>query len=374
MSRKMLLLLTLSAIFVLVLAACAAPPTPTPAPKPTDAPKPTAVPATVAPKPTDAPKPTETKPAPTATTAPTVKPTETKSAASGATLTAAKASAAPKSAADAAWNSATAFKTTLGKSDVTLKALYTSDEVYFLATWTDDAVSMVKTAWKYDGTKWEKQKGDEDRITFVWEMTPIKDFATKGCTVLCHTGGSDPTKWYMAVDSADQKADLWHWKSYRTNPLNFADDGSISVSDTKAAPPTGRLNDAGGGGDSRNETADKTNPALMQDPAKTPSAKGFLVKGETVEIKDFSSFKAGDVLPYRILSKPDGSRGDIKANGAWASGAWTLMLNRKLNTGNADDVQFDPGKTYLFSVAVYNDAGDMNKSSYAGTITLTFAK
>ncbi len=367
MSRQLVLLVTLAVIGVLVVTACATP-TPAPTPKPTEAPKPTAVPPTAVPKPTD------TKPAPTATTAPTAKPTEAQPAASGATLTAAKVSAAPKNADDAAWNSATAFKTKLGKSDLTLKAVYTSDEIYFLATWTDDTESMVKGAWKYDGTKWGKQSGDEDRITFAWEMTPIKDFATKGCAVLCHVAGSDQTKWYMAVNSATEKADLWHWKSYRSNPLNFADDGSISVSDTKAAPPTGRLSDPGGGGDSRNETADKTKPALMQDPAKTPSAKGFLVKGETVEIKDYASFKAGDVLPYRILSKPDGSRGDIKANGVWAKGMWTLMLNRKLNTGNADDVQFDPSKTYLFSVAIYDNAGDYNKSSYPGTITLTFAK
>lgn len=233
---------------------------------------------------------------------------------------------------------------------------------------------MVKGTWKFDGTKWAQQAGDEDRLSLLWEITPIKDFGDKGCAAVCHSKGNDPKKWYMATDTADEKADLWHWKSYRSNPLGFADDGWVTVSDEKAAPPTGRKSDPGGGGDSKNETADKTKPALMQDPAKTPSVKGFLVKGETVEIKDYSIFKAGDTIPYRILSKPDGSRGDILAKGVWANGMWTLMLSRKLNTGNADDVQFDPAKTYRFGVSMYNDSGDYNKYNYEGSITLTFAK
>jgi hypothetical protein len=356
MSRKLIVLATLGVILVLalILAACGEAPTPTPVPKP--------------------------KPAATATTAP--KPTEAKPAAAGATLTAAKASAAPKDGADAAWNSATALKVTLkgqekfsGKTlDLTLKSLYTSDEIFILATWADEAASMVKGTWQFDGTKWTHQEGDEDRLAFLWEITPIKDFASKGCAAVCHSEGNDAEKWYMAVDSADQKGDLWHWKSYRSDPLKFADDGFITVSDTKASPPTGRASDPGSGGDSRNETADKSKPALMQDPAKTPSAKGFLVKGETVEIKDYSIFKAGDTVPYRILSKPDGSCGDIKANAVWANGTWTVMLSRKLSTGNADDVAFDPTKAYNFGVGVFNNSADYDKYVYEGAITLTFAK
>lgn len=360
MSRnKFVFILGLAVVFALGVTACSAP-----------TPEPTKKPAATA--------------APVATTAPAPSPTTaaSKPAATGLTLTAAKVSAAPKDASDAAWNSATALKVPLkgqekfeGKTaEVTLKALYTADEIFFLATWADAEESIVKGTWKFDGTKWAKQAGDEDRLSIIWEITPIKDFAEKGCAALCHSKGNDASKWYMASDTADQKADLWHWKSYRSNPLGFADEGYVTVSNEKAAPPTGRKSDPGGGGDSRNETADKTKPALMQDPAKTPSAKGFLVKGETIEIKDYSTFKAGDTLPYRILSKPDGSRGDIKAKGVWANGTWTLMLSRKLNTGNADDVQFDVAKSYRFGVGMYNNSGDYNKYSQEGSATLVFGK
>jgi hypothetical protein len=120
-------------------------------------------------------------------------------------------------------------------------------------------------------------------------------------------------------------------------------------------------------------TAEKDKPALMQDPAKSPTVKGLLVKGETVEIKDYATFKAGDTVPYRILSKPDGSRGDIKAVGIWKGGTWTLFLSRKLKTGNDDDVVFDPSKTYPFSMSVYDDAGDMDKYN-SSVLNLVFGQ
>ncbi len=88
---------------------------------------------------------------------------------------------------------------------------------------------------------------------------------------------------------------------------------------------------------------------------------------------DVAVFKTGDTIPLRILSKPDGSRGDIKAVGAWKTGTWTLFLARKLKTGNDDDVAFDPSKTYPFSMAVYDDAGDMDKYN-SSVLNLVFGQ
>jgi len=359
-SMKSIVFVTLLVVSVFVLAGCGATPTPVP---------PTATPV----PPTRPPAPTATPVPPTKPPAPTVAPTATTKPLPPNALVALKVAAAPKDAADAAWAKATALTvktnglgTVAGKTmDVTAKALWTDTDIYFLFTWADPTESMVKGTWKFDGTKWEQQKGDEDRISLLWEITPIPNFATQGCMAACH--GKT-----MGTNAATEKGDLWHWKSYRSAPLAFADDGYIEKDDA-AAGTTGRKSDPGGGGDSKNETAQKDKPALMQDPAKTPSVKGFLVKGETVEIKDYSIFKAGDTVPYRILSKPDGSRGDIKASSAWKDGKWTVMLARKLNTGNADDVAFDPTKTYPFGLAVYDDAGDMDKYG-SGVLNLVFGQ
>lgn len=320
--------------------------------------------ACAAPTPTPVP-PTATRALPTATPVP---PT----AIPPNTLVALKATAAPKDAADATWAKASALTVKMnglgkfgGKSlEVTAQALWTESDIYFLFTWPDSAESLVKGAWKFDGTKWTQQAGDEDRLSMLWEITPIANFAAQGCYATCH--GKT-----MGTNAAAEKADLWHWKSYRSNPLGFADD-TFMVQDNPGKEETGRKSDPGGGGDSRNETSDKTKPALMQDPAKSPSAKGFLTKGETVEIKDYAVFKAGDTIPYRILSKPDGSRGDIQAVGTWKSGTWTLLLSRKLKTGNDDDVAFDPSKAYPFSLGVFDDSSDPDKYGSAAVLTLGF--
>jgi len=82
----------------------------------------------------------------------------------------------------------------------------------------------------------------------------------------------------------------------------------------------------------------------MRDPARKPSVPGFLLLEEAVPITDYSIFKAGDVIPYRLPQKPSGSRFDVKADSRHADGRWTVMLHRKFNTGQEDDVAFDPAR------------------------------
>jgi hypothetical protein len=56
-------------------------------------------------------------------------------------------------------------------------------------------------------------------------------------------------------------------------------------------------------------------------------------------------------IPGRILSAPAGpSWNDIKARGAWLNGVWTVEVAHKLNTGHADDIQFDTAKAYYFDI------------------------
>jgi hypothetical protein len=47
----------------------------------------------------------------------------------------------------------------------------------------------------------------------------------------------------------------------------------------------------------------------------------------------------------------------VRARGVWQNGRWTVELARKLVTGNQDDIQFAPGKKYLFGVSRYEIAG-----------------
>jgi hypothetical protein len=95
----------------------------------------------------------------------------------------------------------------------------------------------------------------------------------------------------------------------------------------------------------------------MQDPARKPSVPGFLLLEEAVPITDYSIFSAGDVIPYRLPVKPSASRFDVKAESRHAAGRWTVMLHRKFNTGQEDDVAFDVRRRFSFAMAVFDDSG-----------------
>jgi len=250
--------------------------------------------------------------------------------------------------------------------ELEMKAAHNGQEVAFYFRWPDKEPSLVKGAWLFDGANWKRQAGDEDRLALFFPITEIAAFNAGGCAGLCHATDKGA---YMATNSPSEKADLWHWKSYRSNPLNFADDGYVTIKPENAT--TGRMSDPGSGGDKQNLTTDKSKPLYMQDPNKKPTLPGFLLDDEKVEIKDYGIFKAGDVIPYRILTRPNGDRGDIVAQAVWKDGYWTLVLRRKINTGSANDVVFQPGQAISVGIAVYDNSGDSNK--YASLVPWRFA-
>jgi hypothetical protein len=257
------------------------------------------------------------------------------------------------------------------KTTVTTRALYTDDSIHFLFTWDDPTLSLAKKSWQLSSDGWRQLDGDEDRLALLFEINRINQFATKGCTVLCHSSANTPKKeWKLAANTETEKGDLWHWKAVRSAPYNHADDGWLTVSTQNQ---TGRKNDAGKGGDITNQTADKSKPRYMQNPAKPPSVQGFLLAEEAVEITDYALFKVGAVIPSRLPKQPDGSRFDVKATSRYANGGWTLMLSRKLDTGQEDDVAFNPRREYSFAMAVFDDSGDEN-SYDSEPLTLQFGR
>ncbi|MHC1727018.1 MAG: ethylbenzene dehydrogenase-related protein [Syntrophobacteraceae bacterium] len=244
---------------------------------------------------------------------------------------------------------------------VITRAAYTAESIYFLFKWVDPTESVAKESWRFDGRNWTHVKGDEDRIALLFEITRINGFATRGCTVVCHSPPDVPGKeWRYATKTAAEKGDLWHWKAARSNPYHHADDSWLTVAGNPSGSyrTTGRRADAGGGGDAANETEDKAKPFYMQDPSRKPSVPGFLLFEEAIRIPADAVFKTGDMITYRMLRKPNGSRSDVKAIGKYADGGWTVMLSRKLETGHEDDVAFNPRKEYSFAMAVFDDSGD----------------
>jgi hypothetical protein len=244
---------------------------------------------------------------------------------------------------------------------VSTRAIYTDGSLYFHLKWKDPTRSVIKQSWQFDGKKWHHLKGNEDRIALLFEITRINKFSNRGCAVTCHSPADVPrTDWKFATRTAAEKGDLWHWKAARSDPYNHADDAWLTLAGNPSGSyrETGRRKDAGRGGDVKNQTKDKSKPLYMQDQAKRPSVPGFLLFEETVKINDYTIFKAGDTIPFRLPRKPFGSRFDVKALSRYADGEWTVMLYRKLDTGHEDDVAFNPMKRYSFAMALFDDSGD----------------
>ena len=298
--------------------------------------------------------------------------------ASKQTLTVAKVKAAPADLDDDIWNSAKAIQVPFDgkekfagkKTSVVTKAVYSDNIIYFLFKWDDPTLSVTKGAWLYDGQAWTHQKGNEDRISLLFEINRINNYATKGCAVVCHVpaGAPNAKDGKFGTATAAEKGDLWHWKAARSDPAGFADDTYVTQI---SADKGGRKSDAGNGGDKKNMTEDESKPAYMLSPGKSLGKNGILLASHATEITDYSSFKSGDTLTYQMPKQPEGSRGDIKAASRYADGGWTVMLNRKLDTGNDDDVAFNVRKKYNFTMALFDDSGD--EDSYdSEVLTLSF--
>ena len=283
-------------------------------------------------------------------------------------LTSKKVKSVPADAGSSEWKKAQESKIVLtgagsveGKDiELKTKSVYTKDEIFFRLEWPDKDKSMNKKRWKFSGGKWTPIKADEDRLGVVFEINRINKFATKGCAVLCHNESKNEKEWYFAVSSAKEKAEMWHWKAVRSNPVGYTEDGYVTTNPSKK-PEAGRKRDAGSGKAKSNRTKDKSKPMYRQDPAKSASIPGSLLVSQAAEIKDYSIFKAGDEIPGYMVNTPwKGSFADVKTRGVWANGKWTLVMSRKLDTGYDDDLQFNTRKKYPFAVAVFDNAHEHN--------------
>ncbi len=148
--------------------------------------------------------------------------------------------------------------------------------------------------------------------------------------------------------------DLWQWRAARSNPVGYAGDDFVfeyRKSDDGMQPF---------------KTPDE--PEWMYDQSITgfkaiPESRfeehirDFpLIIGETaVKFDPEVDFQKGDILSRRVLRKPEGSAGDVTANGSYANGVWTVELRRKLDTGNPDDKILVPGKTYNIGTGLFDD-------------------
>jgi hypothetical protein len=221
---------------------------------------------------------------------------------------------------DAAWSKAQAIIThdKVADVDITLKAIYTDKEIFFLVSFPDPNESRTHKSWVWDNAReiYKMGKDREDTFVFKWNMK------------------RQPIDLSIYADNP-YKADIWFWKACRTDPAGFADDKIHILSSEKMEEDATNLTSKGG----------KTMYLVRREDKGKAAYKTEL----RVEYK-------GNVLPRFSLERPTGSRADVKAKGIWENGRWTIEFRRLLNTGNADDIQFDLTKSYQFGVSRYEIA------------------
>ncbi len=255
-----------------------------------------------------------------------------------------------------------------GTTEVTLRAVYTADTVYFLAQYKDPTDSVRRSPWvkQADGS-WQKLKdpndkgGDnnlyyEDKLAVLWNISSPA-FETRGCLSACHTGEGKPFGNKYTKDPGE-RLDIWHWKGVRTGPIGQIDDQYVDNTryDKEKSPEAGRKSDPKtGGGYADNVSEDKKGPKFALK-GNRPAPPYWIVDSEK-ETVDHAKYKAGDEVPGIIVAPFTGDRGDIAARHVWKDGVRTIEFSRKLVTGGEFDVQFsDLKKEYAFGVAVFDNA------------------
>ena len=197
--------------------------------------------------------------------------------------------------------------------DITLKAVYTDSDIFFLVIYPDADESRFHKAWVWDADLGLYKQGPsrEDVFVMKWSL---------------HDEQIDLS---VYADSPHE-ADVWFWKADRTDPSGYADDKIVRLT-------SGELEN------SRPITTKAGDTLYLQrlgDDGTSAYENTLFLEYE------------GDVMRHFENREPNGSRADIKAKGLWNNGQWCIEFQRKLQTGNTDDVQFDLGKTYQFGFTV----------------------
>lgn len=251
---------------------------------------------------------------------------------------------------------------------ITVQAVYDRNYILIRAEWADPTASVLKDAWTWDGEGFA-WGGGEDRLMIHWPIGNNPDFASKGCTALCHNDAEDKDTWWMGSESEDVVYDQWHWKSTRSNPVGQADDKWVGTQEDPSDPESAHHGDERtGGGERRNINEEGTGPAFINgEDLSSP----FIFAGQETPI-DISLLEAEDVIPAYVLAPSEGSRGDIEALGVWSDGRWVVLLRRALSTGHSDDVMFTPPKSVPFGIAVVDNGGGYDHFVAPDVLTLAW--
>lgn len=221
---------------------------------------------------------------------------------------------------DPVWSRASRALThdTVAKIDLQLSCVFTPEQIFFRVNFADESQNRAHKSLVWDPAVNRYRTGPkrEDVFVFKWSMEPVQVDLT--------LSSEEP-----------YRADVWYWKAYRTDPTGYADD-KIQVYSAAASRNATKLISKSG----------RRFYLLRQGDAGTSAYR----------VKIFSEYAGNTVSKYEHR-EPTGSRADVLAKGTWDDERWTVEFARRLTTGNPDDIQLDPLRSYQFGVSRFEVAG-----------------
>jgi hypothetical protein len=201
---------------------------------------------------------------------------------------------------------------------VRLMALYSPKEIFLRIAWDD---ATPDPALGPEGGKSRDRgvfAGTDDGFAVMWGAPDEKDFR---CQTSCHMvdvglSGSATLMQMKMIAPTGKRYDLWRWRSAITAPYEHADDMVV-------------------------ETAGKHGDAGQQIPRENRRPDGTPAWTEPGEVS-------------YLVEAPRGTEADVTAAGGWRDGRYSVVLRRRLATGDSGDIPFAKAESIPFSLAVFD--------------------
>ena len=219
---------------------------------------------------------------------------------------------------DKAWSRAVPFTFSVrgdsGNVSVTSWALWGEGKIYLLFRWPDGDADLEHRPWTWsaEGAEYVVGRQSEDGLAL--------QFSRNGTLGDCMLSGKE------------SEADLWYWRAARTDPVGFAEDGTMTVSLKRIA--RANFHQARNG--------------------RTVWIKESKDEGTGPYFTQVAGAFEGELVRRYVPREPSGSVADVRAKGRWEKGTWTVELARSLSTGDKGDVAFSAGKKHYFSAAIFD--------------------
>jgi len=302
--------------------------------------------------------------------------------------------------------------------DFEVRAQYDAENIYFLAQWKDARYDGSRDTWYFDPADmlWKQESNKpvfdaggtmtreafyEDKFGMQFPIGTVTDWDAQTCYATCHVGATDVDGGGHHYAQDGQQTDMWHWKSTRTGlPTGQFDDKHITDLLAQAVIDGGtkkaRAGDAKiSGGHTNNKVTltttdtgvDVTVPKfyipgktnyywILESEVSNDTALEIVAVDSTGKLTDelgnvidpmvdtdFQRPAGGGMHDPALKGMPSitttafvGSRGDLVCGQTYTGNGWILEWKRPLDTGNADDVAFDPTQEYPFGLAIFDNA------------------